>query len=52
MLTDIDTGSSWNLFGESGAGPMPGSRLTAVENGVYFAFAWLAFNPQTQVYGQ
>ncbi len=49
---DKQTGSTWNLFGIATQGPLAGKRLTAVEHGVYFAFAWLIFNPQTQIVGE
>ena len=49
-LTDTATGSQWNLFGEAIAGPMSGKRLQATNSGVHFAFAWLAFNPESEIY--
>jgi hypothetical protein len=48
-IVDKQTGSTWNLFGIATDGPLAGSRLTPVEHGVYFAFAWLVFNPETQI---
>jgi hypothetical protein len=49
--TDAATGSEWNLFGEAIAGPLQGKRLTPIAGGVHFAFAWLAFNPSSEVAG-
>jgi hypothetical protein len=49
-IIDRDTGSEWDLFGRATAGPLKGTRLTPVDNGVHFAFAWLAFNPATDIY--
>jgi hypothetical protein len=49
-LLDRETGSEWNLFGEATSGPLSGSRLTPVAGGVHFAFAWLAFRPDSDVY--
>lgn len=49
-IIDRDTGSEWDLFGRSTKGPLRGSRLTPMDNGVHFAFAWLAFNPATEIY--
>ena len=31
-------------------GPLAGERLRALPGGVHFAFAWLAFNPDSQIY--
>lgn len=46
---DIATGSKWNLFGEAIEGPLKGKRLTSVGRGVHFAFAWLAFRPDSEI---
>jgi len=48
-MVDAATGSEWNLFGEAVSGPLRGKRLAAVESGVHFAFAWLAFNPASEI---
>ena len=50
-IADTGTGSTWNLFGEAGAGALAGSRLTLLSEGEHFAFAWLAFHPDADVYG-
>lgn len=47
---DLQTGSQWNLFGQAIAGPLKGEKLVDVENGVHFAFAWLAFHPESEIY--
>jgi len=47
---DRATGSEWDLLGRAIAGPLKGERLAPAIGGVHFAFAWLAFNPQTEVY--
>lgn len=49
-LLDAQTGSEWNLFGEAVAGPLKGQRLTPLPGGVHFAFAWLAFRPESEIY--
>ena len=49
-LLDRETGSEWNLFGTAVAGPLAGRQLEPPPNGVHFAFAWLAFNPDSQIY--
>jgi hypothetical protein len=46
---DTATGSEWNLFGEAVSGPLRGSQLGPVDSGVHFAFAWLAFNPDSEI---
>lgn len=51
-IVDRDTGSEWNLFGHALAGPLKGARLKAVDSGVHFAFAWLAFNPKSEIYSR
>ena len=50
-IADTATGSVWNLFGEAMEGPLTGSRLTPLSRGEHFAFAWLAFHPDADVYG-
>jgi len=49
---DTATGSEWNLFGEAVSGPLLGRQLPPVESGVHFAFAWLAFNPASEIAGE
>jgi hypothetical protein len=49
-LVDSQTGSEWNLFGTAVAGPLAKSQLASPSTGVHFAFAWLAFNPNSQIY--
>ena len=46
---DSATGSEWNILGEAVAGPLKGKRLPSVDSGVHFAFAWLAFNPASEI---
>jgi hypothetical protein len=46
---DTATGSRWNLFGEALDGPLKGRRLESVGKGVHFAFAWLAFRPESEI---
>ena len=49
-IADSATGSVWNLFGEAVEGPLAGSRLAPRSRGDHFAFAWLAFHPDADVY--
>jgi hypothetical protein len=46
---DAETGSEWNILGEAVAGPLKGKRLPSIDSGVHFAFAWLAFNPESEI---
>jgi Protein of unknown function (DUF3179) len=50
-FVDRETGSTWNLFGVATAGPMTGTRLTAMVHVDTFWFAWAAFRPDTAVAG-
>jgi hypothetical protein len=47
---DRETGSRWNLLGQAIEGPLKGARLELVSGGVHFAFAWLAFHPDSEIY--
>jgi hypothetical protein len=49
-VMDRETGSEWDLFGRAVAGGLKGRRLTPVDSGVHFAFAWLAFKPESEIY--
>ncbi len=46
---DSPTSSTWNLVGRATSGPLKGTALDPIEHGVYYAFAWLAFKPRTDV---
>lgn len=49
-IQDEQTHSTWNLFGQALAGPLSGTRLASISEGVHFAFAWLAFSPDAEIY--
>lgn len=49
-VVDIETGSEWNLLGQAVTGPLSGRSLGPAPGGVHFAFAWLAFNPKSEIY--
>lgn len=49
-LRDVQTGSSWDRSGRAVAGELEGNRLTLLPGGVHFAFAWLAFHPESEIY--
>ncbi len=51
-IVDRESGTRWNLFGTGVEGPLAGRRLEPVPGSVHFAFAWLAFNPDSTIYGQ
>jgi Protein of unknown function (DUF3179) len=48
-FVDTATGSRWNILGEAVSGSLKGKRLAALDSGVHFAFAWLAFNPDSEI---
>lgn len=48
-MVDTRTGSEWNVLGEAVSGPLKGKRLAPLDSGVHFAFAWLAFNPDSEI---
>jgi len=49
-IVDVATGSEWSLLGDAVAGRLKGKRLTPLDSGVHFAFAWLAFNPDSEIW--
>ncbi len=49
-IVDRDTGSRWSLLGRAVSGPLSGRQLDTVAGGVHFAFAWLAFHPESEIY--
>jgi hypothetical protein len=49
-IMDRETSSEWDIFGKAIAGPLKGERLNPADSGVHFAFAWLAFNPQSEIF--
>ena len=49
-IFDEQTGSEWNLFGQSIDGARRGEQLEPIHGGVHFAFAWLAFRPDTEIH--
>jgi hypothetical protein len=49
-LQDIETGSRWNALGVAVDGPLKGAKLAGLDAGVHFAFAWLAFDPETEIW--
>lgn len=51
-IFDKQTGSEWSVYGEAVSGPMKGTRLNQVLVVHSFWFAWAAFYPSTDLYGE
>jgi hypothetical protein len=51
-IFDAETGSRWTPLGQAVEGPLSGKQLAGVAGGVHFAFAWLAFRPDSSIHGQ
>ena len=49
---DQETGTRWNILGKAVSGPLQGRSLKRIPHGDYFAFAWLAFKPATEIFEQ
>lgn len=49
-FVDLETSSTWNLFGTAVAGPLAGEQLTPLPGHEFLWFAWAAFQPDTAVY--
>ena len=50
VVTDRETGTSWNIFGIAEQGELAGQQLQQLDHGVHFAFAWLAFDPEAEIF--
>ncbi len=50
QFIDAQTQSTWDVTGRAVGGRLRGKKLVLMPHGDYFAFAWLVFKPQTQVY--
>ena len=49
-FVDSETGSHWNVVGQAIGGPLRGKNLRPIVHGDYFAFAWFAFRPDTEIF--
>tara|TARA_R110002096_G_scaffold345818_3_gene539284 strand:+ start:2837 stop:3967 length:1131 start_codon:yes stop_codon:yes gene_type:complete len=49
---DIETNSEWTIAGKCIAGTYIGEHLETIRSGNHFAFAWFAFQPECEIYGQ
>ena len=50
FFIDNETGTSWDITGKAADGELKGTQLKRIKHGDYFAFAWLAFRPETEIY--
>lgn len=50
LLTDLETGSTWNVLGEAIGGPEKGRRLIPVAAYSAYWFGWASFWPQSGVW--
>ena len=49
---DKKTKSSWDLTGLCIDGKLKGKQLKIEPYSIHFAFAWLAFNPDSEIYSE
>ncbi len=49
---DQQTNSIWDITGKAIAGPLKGKELRPLPHSNHFAFAWFAFHPDSEIYGQ
>ncbi len=49
-IVDRQTESRWNLLGQAISGELKGQSLSLAQSGIHFAFAWLAFNPDVEIF--
>ncbi len=50
-FVDRETGSRWNVLGQSTGGPLEGAELRPYRHLDTFWFAWVAFHPDTRLIG-
>lgn len=50
-IIDLETRSTWNVFGLATDGDLVGTQLRMWVAGVHFWFAWAAFQPDATLYG-
>jgi len=49
-IKDRETKSEWSVVGKAVKGKLKGKQLPALSHGIHFAFAWLAFNPNVEIF--
>lgn len=52
QFVDAETESHWDILGKAVSGRLRGKSLKPVLHGDYFAFAWLAFKPATEIFSE
>ena len=52
QIRDDQTDSTWSITGRCIDGRLKGKQLPPLPHGDFFAFTWLTFRPQTQIYNQ
>ena len=50
VITDDNTGSQWNVFGQAVSGELEGQELDQLLGFPHFWFAWAAFQPETAIW--
>jgi hypothetical protein len=51
-IIDTGTQSIWDITGQCISGKLKGNKLETEKHGNHFAFAWLKFYPDSEIYGQ
>ena len=49
-IIDIQTGSTWNIFGKAVDGELKGKELKSIVHGDHFWFSWAVFKPNTLIF--
>ena len=49
-FVDLETNSVWDITGKSIEGALKGKQLVTEVHSNHFAFAWLAFHPESEIY--
>ena len=52
VIIDEQSGSHWNVFGTATSGAWAGRQLRLIHAFPHFWFAWAAFYPDTELYGE
>ncbi len=51
-IKDVQSGSTWDITGLCTGGELKGQQLRPMRYSNHFAFAWLSFHPESEIYGQ
>lgn len=52
QIADRETGTRWSIEGRGEAGPLQGKTLRRIENHLSQWYGWVAFFPETSIYGR